>query len=117
FRDGDAADAAASRALLTGIDHLLIGGAKVKVTNTPTGEDANSLLQAGGINAIRATVDGDAEATLSPKGIVEKLAGLKGLDYELSRKAHARTLGIRTSSLDDMVNRARARRRGEAEEP
>jgi hypothetical protein len=117
FRDGDAPGAPASRSLLTGVDALLIGGAQVKVTNTPPDADANSILQEGGIDAIRAVVDGAVEAALSPKGIVEKLAGLKDLDYELSRKTHARTLGIRPSALDDMVTRARARRRGEAEEP
>jgi putative DNA primase/helicase len=117
FRDGDAADAAATRALMAGVDHLLIGGARVKVTITPPDADANSVLQDGGVHAIRAIVDGAAEATLSPKGIVQKLAAMPEFDYQLVRRQHAKALGIRQSALDDQVHRERARRRGEVEEP
>jgi putative DNA primase/helicase len=116
FRDGDENDAPATRALLTGIDHLLIGGAKVRVTNTPADQDANSLLQYGGKDAIKAIVDGASPATLSPKGIVEKLAAMPEFDYQLVRRQHAKTLGVKYSALDEQVYRARARRRGEAEE-
>jgi hypothetical protein len=113
FRDGDAPEAPASRALMVGVDHLLIGGsASVKITDTPLEADANSVLQDGGIAAIHMIVDGATSAELSPKGIVRKLAALHEFDYQLVRRQHAKTLGIKYSALDHQVALERARHRG-----
>jgi hypothetical protein len=49
LRDGDEPGSPADKSLIRGIDHLLLTGTKtVRVTETPPGEDANSILQSGG---------------------------------------------------------------------
>jgi DNA primase len=48
FRDGDAADSAAAKQLCEACDRWLLAGARVRVTDTPAGEDANSLMQERG---------------------------------------------------------------------
>jgi hypothetical protein len=117
FKDGDALDAPAVRNLTKGIDHLLIGNAVVKVTNTPARQsesdikqDANSVLQAGGIAAVQAMIAGASPATLSDDGEVARLAALRRagaqLEYEQGRVQVAKKLGIRRiTQLDEMVAR------------
>jgi Protein of unknown function (DUF3631)/Toprim domain len=113
FRDGDDPSSVASRrGLPAGIDHLLIGGARVKITDTPLDADANSILQQGGIDAIYAVVEGAVPAELSPRGHVGQCANLSELDYQLIRKQRAKTLGIKVTALDHQVYLERARRRG-----
>ncbi len=112
FRDGDAPDSPASRTLTTGVDHLLIGGALVKVTATSPGADANSVLQDGGVEPVRALVDSALPAKLSPEGIVKQCASLNEMCYQLARRKHAKSIGIKLSVLDQQVARERARRRG-----
>jgi hypothetical protein len=47
-RDGDAPDKS-TRTLLRGVDHLLLEGAtSVRVTETPEGEDADSIIKKDG---------------------------------------------------------------------
>jgi putative DNA primase/helicase len=113
FRDGDAADSPASRALAAGLDHLQLTGAQVRVTNTPDGADANSVLQEGGPDAVKALVEAAVPAELSPKGIIHQAASLPEVDYEMQRQKCAKALGIRVSAFDRQVLLERARRRGD----
>jgi hypothetical protein len=54
FRDGDAPGSPADKGLIRGVDHLLLEGAsEVLVTQTPAGEDSNSILQRD-VEAVRA---------------------------------------------------------------
>ena len=50
MRDGDAPDTPAAKAVISGIDHLLLslGPDSVRVTATPTDQDANSILHGDG---------------------------------------------------------------------
>jgi hypothetical protein len=115
-RDGDPPDAPASAALIRGLDHLLLTGAKVRVTATPPGADANSLLQSGGIEALRALVLAAEPAQLSRDGEVLRLAALNNvLDYDVERVAVAKRLGVRRSQLDKEVA-ARRKQLAEAED-
>jgi hypothetical protein len=116
FSDGDAAGSPASRTLTAGIDHLLLGGARVKVTDTPPEADANSILQAGGIAAIQTLIEGAKLVALSPKGTIKQCSTLTELDYQLARRQHAKSIGLKLSALDHQVALERARCRGEAEE-
>jgi Protein of unknown function (DUF3631)/Toprim domain len=111
FRDGDAEDSPARRALLKGLDALLLGGAVVTVTDTPDGEDPNSLLQKGGIEAIEAVLATAEPAKLSPRGVIARGAGLRGIDYEVARKDLAKEAGVKVTALDDFVRAERDRRR------
>ena len=115
FKDGDATDAASTKTLLRGIDHLLISGADVQVTDTPVKADsdsikldANSVLQAGGIAAVQALIAGAKAAALSNDGQLRRLASLlqsgARLQYEQERVAVAKLLGIRrVTQIDPMV--------------
>jgi hypothetical protein len=111
FRDGDAPDSPARRALTKGLDALLLGGAIVNVTNTPDGQDANSLLQTGGIAAIEDVLATADPAKLSPRGAVAKGANLHSIDYEAARKNLAREAGIKVTALCGFVRDERDRRR------
>jgi hypothetical protein len=111
FRDGDAPDSPAGRALTKGVDHLLLGGATVTVTATPEREDANSLLQSGGVTAIENVLATAAPAKLSPRGVISKSANLSSIDYETARKELAKETGIKVTALDGFVQRERERRR------
>jgi hypothetical protein len=117
FRDGDPPNSDGSRSLIKGIDALLIGGAKVRVTDTPPEADANSVLQEGGIAAIHALVDAATPAALSPKGNIQQAAALPQIDYEMERRKRAKALGMRTAAFDAQVERERARRRGTDDAP
>jgi hypothetical protein len=111
FRDGDAPESPARRALTKGLDALLLGGAVVNVTNTPDGQDANSLLQTGGIAAMEEVLATTEPAKLSPRGAVAKGANLHGIDYEATRKDLAKEAGITVTALDGFVKDERDRRR------
>ena len=108
FRDGDAPGKPADRGLVAGVDHLLLEGAAVKVTNTPDGQDANSILQAAGPDALRALIDDAAEAELSLDGDIQRIARLDGGDYERERHLVAqRHKPVRLTSIDSEVQRLR----------
>jgi hypothetical protein len=115
FRDGDSKDSSADRTLISGVDQLQLGGARVKVTVTPPGADANSVLQEGGIAAVRALVDSAEPARLSLRGVIRLCAAMPRLDYLQKRKEHAKAAGIPAGTLDQEVEgeRARIRRRSE----
>jgi hypothetical protein len=109
-RDGDAPGSPADRALIRGIDHLLLQGADVRVTATPAGADANSILQADGAAALNALIDGAVAAKLSLAGEVQRLARLDPADYDPERKPVADKFGMRLPTLDAMVAAARPRK-------
>jgi hypothetical protein len=109
-RDGDAPGSPADKALIKGVDHLLLQGAEVRVTATPADADANSILQADGAAALDALVNGAETATLSRDGEVQRLARLEPADYDPKRKPVADKFGIRLPTLDAMVAAARPRK-------
>jgi hypothetical protein len=112
-RDGDVADSPADKGLIRGVDHLLLQGAKVKVTQTPRqqeGEekpDANSILQKEGAAALSALIEGAEAAKLSLAGEVTRLSRLPEIDYVQQRRDSARTYRIPAAALDRLVQRAR----------
>jgi hypothetical protein len=79
-RDGDAAKSDADKALIAGLDHLLLelGDDAVRVTETPLDADANSILTSGndGAAQLNALIDAAVPAVLSFSGEVKKLARL-----------------------------------------
>jgi hypothetical protein len=111
FRDGDPADSPAAEALQTGVDALLLAGAVVRVTETPLGESAKSLLQdpKQGKKALRRLLAKPAGAALSFDGKVTELVGLPETEYEKARKAAAKAHGVRVGYLDKTVEAARKR--------
>jgi putative DNA primase/helicase len=114
-RDGDAPDAPASETLTQGIDQLLLNGASVWVTDTPAGQDANALLQSGGVVAVQALLKSRTMVELSTRGTLYKLAGLSVLELEDVRRDEAKRLGMRASVLDKEVSKLR-QKRGEGNE-
>ena len=59
-RDGDAPGSAADKGLIKGVDALLLQNIDVRVTATPEGQDANSLLTTAGANALLQLIPGGA---------------------------------------------------------
>jgi hypothetical protein len=110
IRDGDEAGSAADKSLIRGIDHLLLTGTKtVRVTETPQGEDANSILQSGGIEALQALIRAAKLAVLSLDGEAQRLAKITDpLRFDLERKAVAAASGVRKSAIDAAVAAKRA---------
>jgi putative DNA primase/helicase len=107
LRDGDEPNSAADKALRRGTDALLLQKAEVDVTPTPLGQDANSILQGSGPEALTALIDSAAPAELSRDGVILWLAGLDKLTYEEQRKRVALKLGIRVGTLDRAVGEIR----------
>ena len=104
FRDGkDAAGSSAARSCSDGLDHLLLGEIAVLATNTPAEADANSLLQAGGVGAVRSVIDGAQPVALTLQGAVKRLARLPLPDYDRERKPTAKLYALRLATLDDLV--------------
>jgi putative DNA primase/helicase len=103
FKDGDAEDSQAAKGLTKGVDRLILQGAAVAVTDTPLGEDANSILQSDGPSALLALIAAAVPADLSTKGHIERCAGLGATEYEEARIALAKKLRIRVSFLDAQV--------------
>jgi hypothetical protein len=109
-RDGDEPGSAADKSLSTGIDHLLLEGAVVRITATPPGQDANSILQGDGVAALAELISDTYPGELSTEGEFVRLARLDRIEYEKERKAAADRFGIRVSVLDDEVGRRRTTR-------
>jgi hypothetical protein len=108
FKDGDAEDSPARNALIKGIDGLLLQGALVKVVPTPPNADANSLLQTGGPEALKALLAKAEEATLSFDGRCRKLAAmLPGEAFERERVEIAREFRVRRGAVDALVRKYR----------
>ena len=113
FKDGDAEDSQAAKGLAKGVDRLILQGAAVAVTDTPLGEDANSILQSDGPSVLLALVDAAAPADLSIDGHVERCADLSATEYEEARTALAKELGVRASFHDKQVKARRRETEGE----
>jgi Protein of unknown function (DUF3631)/Toprim domain len=104
FRDGkDAAGSSAARSCSDGLDHLLLGELAAVATSTPAGQDANSLLQAGGVGAVTSVIEGALLVALTLQGAVKRLARLPLPDYDRERKPTAKQYGLRLATLDDLV--------------
>ena len=118
FRDGDPEDSPAAKGLQDGVDALLLAGAVVRVTTTPPGADANSLLQdpKQGLRALRRLLAKPAGAALSFEGEVGRLAGLPETAYEKARKAAAAEHGVRVGHLDREVGKRRPKTPDDDEE-
>jgi hypothetical protein len=110
FRDGDVPGSPADKALAAAVDALLLQGAVVKVTQTPTGQDANSILQDKGQGALLALIAQAKPAELSIDGEVRRLARLDRVEYDRQRGPLAKKFGIRLSTLDDLVELYRPKR-------
>jgi hypothetical protein len=92
---GDAPNSPAAKDLQAGLDKLILDGCDTHVTPIPPlGEDANSILQGHGVEAVQLLLDNAAPAKLSLDGEIEKLARLDDLAYAQIRKAEAKRLGI-----------------------
>jgi Protein of unknown function (DUF3631)/Toprim domain len=104
FRDGDPTGSSADKALITGIDHLLLAGAVVRVTATPSGEDANTILQSGGIEALRQLIADASPAELSLDGDIQRIARLDAAEYECERLAAAKKHRVRLGFVDDTAS-------------
>jgi hypothetical protein len=105
-RDGDEPDSTADKALVEGIDHLLLQKAEARVTVTPLGKDANDILREDGADAPNALVDAAVSAELSEAGEIKRLAGLKETDpaeYDRERVRIADKFGMRRPTLDKKV--------------
>ena len=113
FKDGDGPVNPAVKGLTKGVDRLILQGAAVAVTDTPLGEDANSILQSDGPSALLALVDAAAPADLSIDGHAERCAGLNATEYEVARTALAKKLCVRVSFLDEQVKACRRETDGE----
>ncbi len=113
FKDGDDPDSPAAKGLAKGVDRLILQGADVAVTDTPLGEDANSILLSKGPAALLDLVDEAVLADLSIDGHVERCAGLSITGYEEVRTVLAKKLSVRVSFLDNQVGARRREAEGE----
>jgi putative DNA primase/helicase len=109
FRDGDAAGSAADRALQDGVDHLLLCGATVRVTQTPQEQDANSLLQDGKLEVVRELIEQAQLGSLSIYGEAQRLARLPREEYDRERKLVAKVHKVLVGTLDDLVKSTKAK--------
>lgn len=117
FRDGDAPGSAADKGLIKGVDALLLQNIDVRVTATPEGQDANSLLTTAGPDALLQLIQEAKPAGLSIDGEVARLSLLDAVDYDQQRTAVAKQRGVRVSTLDRLVKRARPKAVKEGTEP
>jgi hypothetical protein len=114
FRDGDAPGSAADKSLRAGVDRLILAGhGTVSVTETPLGLDANDILQVEGPEKLRELVAAAVPWDLSDEAQFDVLAELSRFEYDRTREATAKKLGVRLSTLDKEVEK---RRKSETEE-
>jgi hypothetical protein len=113
FRDGDAPDSAATQQLIGAVDWWLF--VKIRVTDTPLGEDANSILQSGGCDEVRRLIAEAEPAMFSFDADVRRLSALNKLAYERERADAAKRHGVRVNFLDEMIRRAQAEANSRAE--
>jgi putative DNA primase/helicase len=103
-RDGDEPDSAADKALIEGLDHLVLQKAEVRVTQTPLGKDANNILREDGSDALTAMVDAAVAVELSEAGEMKRLAQITDpAQYDRERKRIAEKFGIRRPTVDKKV--------------
>jgi hypothetical protein len=114
-RDGDEPGSAADKSLSRGVDHLLLTGTStVRVTATPLGLDADKIVLAEGIDALRQLIFAAPAVALSADGEAQRLAAIHSiLTYEGERAKVAKRLGIRRSALDTAVDAKRRAAEGE----
>ena len=115
-RDGDDPGSPADQGLSAGVDNLLLEGAKVSVTCTAPGDDANSILAGSGPKALQELLADTVLGELSQAGVITSLSRLGSLDYDAARKEAAERLGIRVSTLDQEVARRRPKPQPELSE-
>jgi putative DNA primase/helicase len=109
FRDGkDPADSPAAKAFVKAVDRWLLAKVIVRITDTPSGEDANSVLLAHGPEELRRLVTEAASGQLSFDGELTRLFDLDPAEYERQRVEAAKKHGVRRSFLDDARKAARA---------
>jgi putative DNA primase/helicase len=108
FKDGDDAGTEAAKDLTAAVDRWLLGGARVRVTATPEGADANSILRDRGAEELRRLLADAQPAALSFDADVVRLAGLELVGYERERTAAAQRHRVRVAFLDAAVKAARA---------
>jgi hypothetical protein len=117
-RDGDAAKSPADKALIDGLDHLLLtlGDDAVRVTETPLGADANSILTSStdGAAQLNELVDAAVPAELSLGGAAKKLARLydstdpdDAREYAKLRNAVKQKYQINLDQLDRLIEAER----------
>jgi putative DNA primase/helicase len=94
FRDGDPSNSAAAEALQAGIDALLLVEARVRVTTTPLGADANSLLLEKGPAVLKRLLAKAEPATLSRSGEFARIARLPLLDRGPEMRALSKRFDI-----------------------
>ena len=70
--------------------------------------DFNDLHQAKGLEAVADAIEQAAAPPADPKAEVSRLAKLDALEYDQEREAAAKVLGVRASTLDAEVKKARA---------
>ena len=111
FQDSDDPDSPAAKGLQTGIDILLLAGARVSRTAHSDLGDANTILQAEGKGAAEVNrLIGTAElAPLSFSGEVHRLAAMPPTEYERARRQVAKDHKVRTTHLDKEVAKIRPR--------
>jgi len=102
-RDGDRPGSEADHALYRGWVRLCGQGVSVRVTDTPIGEDANSILTGSGVDALKRLVEAasDQLGRVDPEPFLDEAARLDLAGYERARDPIAKLLGWRVSSLDE----------------
>ena len=118
-RDGDPPGSEADRAVTRGADRLLLAGRGVAITQTPAGEDANSIWQSAddGRKALADLIAGAMPAALSREGHIERLARI---DDDITREAELHQAwrrldvfkGVPKQLIRNEVNARRAKRAG-----
>jgi len=104
LRDGDDLGSAADKGRVEGVDHLLLQGASIRVTDTPANADANSIVAGeGGLETLGILLREARPADLSPEGEAARLARLDRVAYDQERRAAADKHGLRVGTLDKMV--------------
>ena len=116
-RDGkDTADSPAAKAFIKAVDRWLLAKVIVRITDTPSGEDANSVLLAHGPEELRRLVTEAAPGQLSFEGELTRLFELDPAEYERERVEAAKKHKVRRSFLDDARRAGRAEAEAKAEE-
>jgi hypothetical protein len=99
-RDGDEPGSAPDKALVAGLDRLVLGGASVRVTTTPRGRDVNDLYQGkGGLAHLTKLLATAPEAILSREGEFERVARMPKLDRGPELRSISRRFDI---PIDDV---------------
>ena len=105
-RDGDDPDSPAAKALIRGVDHLLLQRATVKITAPPLDEDNNDIWRSGGAEALHALIEAATPASLSLDGEAIRCAPMQHGAYDAIRRDVAKRLGVRVGTLDAYVRAA-----------